>query len=289
LDWRDIDPPVASATELRDLILEWNIPPVVVTETQPVELQINRTGLYNGKTSRVINILGRRTQFNAINVFQDICQYLTTTVNLFNEVSAATTYYLVSTSNNDKAGGPGAVTVRIVYLDTNGNEQVTTKTLNGTTPVNIGNGYAYIQWMEVASIAGAVQVSAGDITISSANGVAAEANTVEMIKAGSNRRLTARYKIPTGYTGYLLGFYGVAVNQDMDIRLRAKMFNDDHTISTVYHFLATLYLALNSSLDKEKHYEKIPAGAEIKASTILSVNSGNPRCDINFHFLLIAD
>jgi len=253
------------------------------------DFQISHTGYFNGKIANVVSILGRRTTFNSATTFQDICNYLVGGQSLLNTPLSGTTYYLVSTSASDAAGGAGAVTVRIVYLDVSGNQQVVTKTLTGTTPVNIGAGYSFIQWMEVASLTGNAETSAGAITISSTNGVAIEATTVEFIRAGGNRSLSGRYKVPTGYSAYLTGWWGSAINQDMDIRLRATVFADDHTVSSVYHFNSIIYLALNTSSEKKIHSQKCPGGSLIKASVIPSVITGSPRCDIAFHLLVIQN
>ena len=133
---------------------------------EPPDLTVSRTSAYNAKTAHVVYVLGRRTTFANTTPFQDIGQYLVGGVSAFNAAAVGTTYYLVSTSANDVNGNTGADTVRIVYLDNNGAQQVTTKTLNGTTPVNIGAGYAYIQWMEVAAV-GSNGTAVGDITIDS--------------------------------------------------------------------------------------------------------------------------
>lgn len=287
-------PSGAATSAKQDLLLAELQLKADLTDTQPVsaipvELEIAKTGMFKGKAARIIDVLGRRSTFASAILFQDVVNYLVGGQDLYNIPNSATTYYLVSTSNNDKAGSPGAITVRIYYLDSAGDQQVTTKTLNGTTQVNIGNGYSFIEWMEVASLTAGTETAAGDITIGSVNGAATEATTIEMIKAGGNRSLSGRYKIPTGYSGYLLGMYGAAINQAMDLRMRATVFSSDRAISDVYHFQNTAYLASGTSLEKDMHYQKLPAGSIVKMSCIPSATTGNPRCDANFHLLIIAD
>ena len=262
-------------------------PPAIYS--YPVELQVERTGLFLGQAARVVYILGRRSLgWNSTSVLGDVAQYLNTTQDLINAVSTGTTYYLNSTSANDTAAGTGARTVRIVYLDSSGNQQVRTDTLNGTTPVSIGSGYSYFQWAEVASV-GSGGVSAGNITISSTNGAATTATTVEYIAAGGNRSLSARYKVPTGYTAYITNWDVNAINGDMDARLRAKVFADDRALSTVHHFQDNLYQAANTRGEQRLDYLPVPAGAEIKISAIPSASAAGNRCDASFRLILVSN
>lgn len=262
-------------------------PPAIYS--YPVELQVERTGLFLGQAARVVYILGRRSLgWNSTSVLGDVAQYLNTTQDRINAVSTGTTYYLNSTSANDTAAGTGARTVRIVYLDSSGNQQVRTDTLNGTTPVSIGSGYSYFQWAEVASV-GSGGVSAGNITISSTNGAATTATTVEYIAAGGNRSLSARYKVPTGYTAYITSWDVKAINGDMDARLRAQVFADDRALSTVHHFQDNLYQAANTRGEQRLDYLPVPAGAEIKISAIPSASAAGNRCDASFRLILVLN
>jgi hypothetical protein len=265
-----------------------------LTEEQPVfdnplEFHISRVGSMFGKTAKNVYILGRRTVFANTTPFQDVAQYLVGGQNAINTPAVGTTYYLNSTSANDVNGNTGADTVRIVYLDSSGDQQVTTKTLNGTTAVSIGAGYTFIQWMEVAAV-GSSGAAVGDLTISSINGAATEATTMEMIKALGNRSLSGRYKVPTGYSAYISGWFGSAAgSQAMDLRLRATVFADDRALSTVFHFQATMYLATTANLFKSIPYYKCPASCVIKTSVFPAATTGTPRCDSNVRLFLVQD
>jgi len=255
----------------------------------PLEFLASMIGNLYGKNATVVYVLGRRITFANTTPFQDVAQYLVGGQNAINLPDAATTYYLNSTSTNDKSGSPGASVVRIVYLDANGIQQVVNKTLNGTSAVNIGSGYSFIQWMEVAAV-GANAAAAGDVTISSINGVATEATTIEMVKAGGNRSLSGRYKVPSNYTAYLIDWHGSAAgSQAMDLRLRATVFADNRELSNVFHFQATMYLAAGAELMDRIDYYKLPSLCQIKASVLPAATTGTPRCDVNFQMLLMEN
>lgn len=255
----------------------------------PPEVAASFDGFFRGQVAKNVFIMGRRDLgWSSTTILGDAAQYLNTTQALVNTQDVGTTYYLNSTSANDTAAGTGARTVRIVYLDTNGAQQVTTATLNGTTAVSLGAGFTYFQWMEVASV-GSGTVSAGDLAITSINGVATVATTMEFIKAGGNRSLSGRYKVPTGYSAYLTGWGAHAISANMDTRLRATVFADDRTLPTVQHFQDNMYLPSGTSDDETLAYLCCPAGSEIKVSaTPASAPAGN-RLDCSFRLILIKN
>jgi hypothetical protein len=252
----------------------------------------SRTGLVNNKAARVVYVLGRRTVFAATTPFQDVAQYLVGAQSALNAVAVGTEYFVVSTSATDVAGSAGISKVRIVSLDSAGNQQVTSATLNGTTKVSIGSGYTAFQWMESSELGtAAARAAVGNIAIfSGAGAAAAEATTVEQIQANGNRSLSGRYTIPTGYVGYIVEWHGSAAgSQAMDIRLRADVFADDRVISAgIFHFQGTAYVPAGSGFDSELHYLKFPAGVMVKASVYPAATTGTPRCDVNINLVLVA-
>lgn len=246
-------------------------------------------GYYRTQQAKNVFVLGRR-DLGWLNVTDlgDCAQYLDTSQSLINTPTTGQTLYLVSTSVNDTEAGTGARTVRTVYLDANGDQQVRTDTLNGTTPVSIGSGYSYIQWCEVASV-GSGTVSAGNVSISSTNGAATVATTFEFIKAGSNRSQSGRYKVPTGWTAYLTGWDAHAISANMDARLRATVFADDRALSTVHHFQDTMYIPSSTSDDEAIDFLSCPEGAEIKVSAIPASAPAGNRLDASFKLVLIKN
>jgi hypothetical protein len=143
--------------------------------------------------------------------------------------------------------------------------------------------------MEVASV-GSGGIAAGNITISSTNGAATVATTFEYVKAQANRSLSGRYKVPTGWSGYLHSWSGGAIGTaDQDVRLRADVFADDCALSAgVFHFKATRYIKGDNAFpDAALDYVCVPAGTVVKASSFPGATAAANRCDVNFDLLLV--
>lgn len=157
--------------------------------------------------------------------------------------------------------------------------------------MSIGATHAYFQWMEVADV-GSGTVAAGNISITSDGTASAPtaANTFEYIASGGNRSLSCRYKVPTGYTFYMLSWIGHAIGTTMDTRLRGNVFADDRTISNAaQHFQAIAFIAAGATHNEDMHYLKFPAGCVIKVSAIPGNAPAGNRLDARFDGLLVAD
>lgn len=253
---------------------------------QTVEYEVQHTGYLNGMPAKHYHIMGSRSLgWPSTSVLGDACEYLDTSQALMNTPTTGQTLYLVSTSASDAAAGVGARTVRTVYLDSNGLEKVRTDTLNGTTPVSIGSGYSFIQWMEVATV-GSNDVSVGNLTISSTNGAATVATTFEYVKAGGNRSLSGRYKVPSNCRAHLGHWDCAAISNTMDVRLRATVFADDGSISSAYHFLDRVFLGSGTNAQEmQLAYREIPANAVIKLSAIPGGAPAGNKLDGSFSII----
>lgn len=261
----------------------------VVTYAHSVEYEVQRTGQLDGKAAALYHIMGSRSLgWNSTSVLGDACDYLNTTKDLMNTPASGQTLYLVSTSASDTSAGVGAQTVRTVYLDTNGVQQVRTDTLNGTTPVSIGTGYTFIQWMEVASV-GTSEVAVGALSITSTNGAATVATTFERVSAGRNRSLSGRYKVPSNSHAHLVHWDSAAISNTMDTRIRATVFADDGTLSTVYHFLDRVWLASGQNASQSLEYREVPSGAVVKISAIPGAAPAGNKLDCSFSIICIAN
>lgn len=263
----------------------------IATYAHPVEYEVQHTGQLNGMVAALYHILGSRSQgWNSTSVLGDACDYLNNSQDLMNTPTSGQTLYLVSTSVSDAAAGVGARTVRTVYLDTNGLQQVRTDTLNGTTPVSIGTGYTFIQWMEVASVGTSeVAVGAGALSITSTNGAATVATTFERVSAGRNRSLSGRYKVPSNSHAHLVHWDSAAISNTMDTRIRATVFADDGTLSTVYHFLDRVWLASGQNATQSLEYREIPANAVVKISAIPGAAAAGNKLDASFSIIVMAN
>lgn len=239
------------------------------------------TGELNGKEAHLYHIMGSRTLgWSSTSVLGDACEYLDTSQALMNTPSSQQ-LYIVSTSANDTAAGTGARTVRVIYLNDAGLETVATYTMNGTTAVAIMDDATFIQWMEVAST-GTSEVSAGNIAITSTNGAATVATTFESIRAGGNRSLSGRYKVPADCHAHLVHWDVAAIGNTMDTRIRATVFSDDGALSTVYHFIDRVFLAAGQNWDGNLEYREVPAGGVIKISAIPGGAPAGNKIDCSF-------
>jgi hypothetical protein len=261
----------------------------LLTDSIPPDLAASFFGTLNGKTARVVTVLGKRTLgYNTITTLQDIANYLDATQDSINAVSTGTEYFIRSTNAADTSAGTGARTVRIVYLDSSGVQQITTATLNGTTGVSLGTGFSYFQWAEVASL-GTSMVAAGDITISSVSGAPTIAQIVEKITAGGTRSFSGRYMVPTGFTAYLKNWHVDTVGgAAQDSRLQTKSFAED-AISTVFLSKGSIHIDGNTNLQVELNYLPIPALTEMKISTIPTATGAANKFNMNLNLLLIAN
>jgi hypothetical protein len=255
----------------------------------PPELMATMSGYYNGKAAKVYHIMGSRSLgWTSTSVLGDACEYLDTSQARMNTPTTGQPLYLVSTSASDAAAGIGARTVRTVYLDADGVQQVRTDTLAGTTPVSIGTGYSAIQWAEVATV-GSNEVSVGDVSITSTNGAATVATTFERVRAGGNRSLSGRYKVPVDCVAYLLHWDAAAISNTMDVRVRADVFMDDGELAEgAYHFLDRAFLASGANLSGELAYRRLPPGATIKVSAIPGGAPAGNKLDCSVGLLVVA-
>lgn len=252
-----------------------------------IEFEVANTGVLNGVAASLISIFGYRSQWASTTAQGDVCAYLVGGQNTMNTPTVGQTLYINSTSAQDATGGTGVDRLRVVYLDASGNEQVGTYNLNGTTAVSIGTGFSFIQWMESYHSTTAERVPAGNLTISSTNGVATEATTFEMIRAGANRSESGRYKVPTGKCAHLVDWHSSAVkqgaSQQYEVALRSTQLSNDGPSNT-YHLVDSSSLVDGTARDAALHYRKLSEGTVVKVSVVpSSAAAGNVvRCGSDF-------
>jgi hypothetical protein len=255
----------------------------------PPELVVSMTGRVNGNEAYILNVLGSRSLgWSSTTVLGDCCDYLDTSQALMNTPATSDTLYLVSTSVNDAVAGTGAQVVHFEYLDASGNQQHAEVNTNGTTPVNLGTGFSFIQIMEVDRL-GSAEVSAGNISITSTNGAATVATTFERITAGGNRSLSGRIKVPLGYTAYIIDWAAAAIGTTMDVRLRSTTHAMERTLSTVYHFEDRVFLASGANANANMFYTKCPALSVLKLSAIPGNAPAGNKFDGSIHVLFVKD
>jgi hypothetical protein len=245
-------------------------------------------GLYKNRAAHIITIMGRREDtFNSTSNLYDVVEFLGSTEKIIPDPSAGIVMEIVSTSSNDTNGGTGANVVRVYYLDSSNilaDEEVT---MNGTTAVSLNSGSAikYILLAECHLI-GSNETAVGTINIQTSGG----GTIYERITAGGNRSLSCRFKIPTGYTGYVIGWNASAINHNMDLRLRATIHSLNHgSIVNNHHFISNMYLGKDTNFVLSKlPYIRVQELGEIKVSAKPD-STANPIAAAEFQLLLIAN
>ena len=213
LDWREITPSVASAEALKDLILGWNIAPVVVTEG--VELQDENGTSYGVKhvdnKPRVSSMPysydiaeGNVSGHNSVRRFghnPDVStswETLSHKSSIYAYLTSAEVLKIKSDNVNDASGGTGARTILISGYDGDYAIQSETVTLNGTTAVDTANSYLRIMKMRVKTV-GTGATNAGEITCNNN----AESNELLQIEPEMGASTFIGWTVPAGQTFYM--------------------------------------------------------------------------------------
>jgi len=192
---------------------------------------------------------------------------------------------LVSSSASDTSAGTGAQTVDIHYLDTSGIDQQENVIMAGLTPVNtVATDIDFVQWIHVKTV-GTGGVAAGNISLRDTAG----AVTYEYLSAGGNQSLSAKYKVPTAKTGFVVGWQASGMTKKIDLRLRATVERFDRTLNPGV-FLFQDILVLNDTSSGWIPFLaplKMPAGAVVKLSGISAAAGGDGAGQ--FDILLVDD
>ena len=264
----------------------------IVDQNFGVEYTVAHTGYLSGKPAQLVSLFGYRTQWSSTSVQGDVCPYLVGGQAAMNTPTSGQTLYIVSTSVEDVTGGTGVDRLRVTYLNASGNQQVTIYNLNGLTAVSIGSGFTFIQYMESYHSVTAERVAAGNLTISSTNGVALESTTFEMIRSNANRSESARYKVPTGKHIHLIDWHASAIkqgaSQTYEVALRSTLLAGDG-LANNYHFVDTSAIVDGGDHDETLHYKEIPTGGIIKASVVPSATASGNIVRIGIDFILMDD
>jgi hypothetical protein len=134
--------------------------------------------------------------------------------------------FFSSDNTNDKAGGNGALTVKIYYLDDAWAEHTEVGTLNGTALVNtVATNIYRVNGFRVES-AGTTGKPAGNLSLTNTAG----AVTYSYISAGYTRARNSAYTVPAGKTLYVTQAtfsFGYAANQTYYARLYTRATQND--------------------------------------------------------------
>ena len=139
---------------------------------------------------------------------------------VYTYLTSAKTLTINRTSENDKTGGTGALTVEIQGLDGSHNEITETVNMNGTTNVTTTNSFLRVNRMVVLT-AGSLGENDGDIVIDDSG------NKQAKINKGLNQTLMAIYTVPANKTAFLKSkYWSIPCNNEIEARLVSREENE---------------------------------------------------------------
>ncbi len=172
---------------------------------------------------------------------------------------------LVSTDANDiDTTGTGARTVRVEYIDANGDEQEEIVALNGLTPVDmLATNIRFVNAIHTVTV-GSNGVAVGDISIYKFG----DANTVyNMIAAGGNMSVTTSRMVPAGKRFLLKRWTATSTTQNHQVTIRIRSTSRAGILYPgVFLFIDSATLEVNTYEHTFNYPVLIPALAIIKVS-----------------------
>lgn len=143
--------------------------------------------------------------------------------------------WVESDSTDDDAGGDGAAVVNIHYLDTSGDQQTVSATLDGQTPVDTSVADCmFVNQHHVTSHNGTGIIATGNIDCTSGTG----GDVVSRITALGNQSMSTMKQVPTGKILVVTGWhaYGTAATTKIaNLRLRSSA-HDGVLNAGIYNF-----------------------------------------------------
>ena len=242
-------------------------------------------GHIGGHLASVYHVIGRRGEFVNSVAMQDIVEFNTASLITIPEMAGTENLEIVSSSASDSAAGTGIRTLRVVYVDENGDQQNSGLiTLNGITPVALSFKAKAIQWMEAYSV-GSGGVSAGNITLRNA---ATPTTIYEQISAGGNKSTSGRFMVPAKHYAILPSWDTHAVRQRVDFRIRATVHSIDGSESDgVYLFKDSAYIGADQNGEHSLPWLVMPPLSKVKISGIPDAISPQCRADTSFQVLML--
>lgn len=188
---------------------------------------------------------------------------------------------LSSDATTDTAAGTGAQSIVICGLDENFNRIKETIITNGITLVSSQKSYIRIFRVFVDDV-GTTGVNDGIISVI---GVDIPGNIYARILAECGQTLMAIYTIPTGFTGYVVGYsFGITKTTpaSADVRIFTREFGKSWRVR---RFKSVSAQGKNTDLTDFNFYIKLPEKSDIRLSAEASAN--NTGVHGGFDILLI--
>ena len=242
---------------------------------------------------RIMRALGERENIQTTAMGEDLWRG--------NDLAAAPTSHLLiptpaaagermtldSESDADNgATATGALTVRIHYLDADGDEQIETVTMNGQTAVNTdATDIRFVQDLQVATV-GSNTVAEGNIFI---HKFGTAGLVYSMIAAGGNQSLVPHKMVPRAKILHLRNWMGseMTTAKRTIVRLRADCSNASPPIKQSNVFLFKSTMMLDGASAQQPLAYAIPSMSIVKASAWSQVNGA--ECAIHWWGILVDD
>lgn len=231
--------------------------------------------------SSVMSAIGERENVGTSSTGEDIWMGAATTIPTPD--AAGEQMEVVSSDANDTSAGTGVRTVRIHYLDENGDEGTEDVTLNGVTGVAlVETNVRFVNDMYALTV-GSTGVAEGDITIYKQG---ASSTIYNMIATGGNNSMVPHRMVPNAKTLYLKEWNASeGQGQRQSIRIRSTDMNGT-LLSGVFCFKGAAYLNKTTSPVMQLNL-KIPALSIVKVSSWASVVGG--EVTVNWWGVLVDD
>ncbi|MCP4209758.1 MAG: hypothetical protein GY767_22335 [Shimia sp.] len=230
----------------------------------------------------IMSAIGARPIMGTTATGEDLWPGTATTIPL--PASAGEQLSVVSTDVQDTAtAGTGARRLRVHYLDSAGDAQVTTVDLDGTTPVDLLPTHVRYVNDVYAVLSGTNGVAEGNITVYRKTDATRIYN---MIALGGNKSLVPNRMVPLGHTLILAGWHAAeAKNKLCDIKLRSTdMYGDLWPAAFCFKDVVSLQKQASGWLPRRV---KIPALSVIKVSAWPTEDEGSASC--SWEGVLIED
>ena len=140
--------------------------------------------------------------------------------------ASAATVKVASTDTNDTSAGTGLRTLRLEGLDSSGNAQTETITLNGQTEVESANTYSAVNNFRGLTV-GSNNTSAGEIWIGAGTFTSGVPATKYFVgERNHNKGLTGYYTVPASKTLVVKGFVLTVVGSNKEVEITVEVSTD---------------------------------------------------------------
>jgi len=223
---------------------------------------------YHAAGARTMSAMGEFESGNVDAAGEDVCRWedVSGPARLPTPAAVGEQMSIVSDDNADNgATATGVLTIRMDYLDANGNEQIEDVTLNGTTPVTTtATDMRFVNDIYALTV-GSNGVAEGNIAVYKTGGAIAT-DLYQIIGAGGNKSLVPHRMVPAGKTLYLQGWHcEEAQAKRAAFRIRSTDMNGV-LIPGVFCFKDVAYLNGNVSGERSLHGIPVPSLSIVKVS-----------------------